>query len=48
MKENSVEDWVGRKFWIAADVVADGTTKYPLYDAEGNAAGVLVTITEKA
>jgi len=46
--ENSVADWVGRKFWIAATATADGTTKYPLYDADGNAAGVTVTITAKA
>lgn len=45
MKENSIADWVGRKFYIIADAVADGTTKYPLYDAEGQEAGVLVTIT---
>ena len=48
VKENSVADWVGQKFWIAADAVADGQTKYPLYDAEGNAVGVQVAITAKA
>lgn len=48
MKENSIADWVGRKFYIIADAVADGTTKYPLYDAEGQEAGVLVAITPTA
>ena len=48
VKENSVPEWVGQKFWIAADATADGTTKYPLYDAEGNAVGVQVSITAKA
>ena len=48
MKENSVADWVGRKFYIIANAAADGTTKYPLYDAEGNEAGILVTITPLA
>lgn len=46
--ENSITDWVGRKYWIAADAAADGETKNPLYDAEGNAVGVLVTVTAKA
>ena len=45
VKENSIADWVGRKFYIIDDAVADGTTKYPLYDAEGQEAGVLVAIT---
>ena len=48
VKENSIPEWVGRKFWIAADAAADGTTKHPLYDAEGQPAGVTVTVTAKA
>ncbi len=48
VKENSVAEWVGRKFYIIATAAADGETKYPLYDAEGNEAGILVTITPTA
>ena len=48
VKENSIPEGVGRKFWIAADAAADGTTKHPLYDAEGQPAGVTVTVTAKA
>ena len=48
VKENSVPEWVGRKFYIIADAVADGTTKYPLLDAEGNDTNVKVTITPVA
>ena len=48
MKENSIAEWVGRKFYIISTATADGTTKYPLYDAEGQEAGVLVTITPTA
>lgn len=39
-------DFVGQKFYIDKDANPDGETKYPLYDAEGNAVGILVTITE--
>ena len=45
VKENSEAEWVGNKYYIAADAVADGETKYDLYDAEGQAVGVKVTIT---
>ena len=38
--------WVGRKFFIKADAEADGTTKYPLLDAEGQRIEVSVSITE--
>jgi hypothetical protein len=39
-------DFVGQKFYIDKDANPDGETKYPLYDAEGNAVGILFTITE--
>ena len=48
VKENSIPEWVGRKFWIAADAATDGTTKNPLYDAEGQPIDVTVTVTAKA
>lgn len=48
VKENTVAEWLGRKFFIQADAVADGTTKYPLLDAEGNSAEVVVTVTPHA
>jgi len=48
VKENTEPEWVGRKFYIISTAVADGTTKYPLYDAEGQEVGVLVTITPTA
>ena len=48
MKENTEAEWVGRKFYIISTAIADGTTKYPLYDAEGQEAGVMVTITPVA
>lgn len=41
-----IADFVGQKFYIDKDANPDGETKYPLYDAEGNAVGILVTITE--
>lgn len=46
VKTNSEESWVGQKYYIIADANADGETKYDLYDAEGNAIGVKVTVTE--
>ena len=45
VKENSEPEWVGNKYYIAADAVADGETKYDLYDAEGQTVGVKITIT---
>ena len=48
VKENSVEGWAGQKFYIIATATADGTTKYDLYDAEGQTVGVKVSITEQA
>jgi hypothetical protein len=45
VKENSEAEWVGNKYYIAADAVADGETKYDLYDAEGQTVGVKITIT---
>ena len=48
VKTNTEPEWVGRKFYIISTATADGTTKYPLYDAEGQEAGVLVTITPTA
>lgn len=48
VKENSIAEWVGRKYWIAANAAADGETKNPLYDAEGQPVGVTVTVTAKA
>ena len=48
MKTNTEPEWVGRKFYIISTANADGETKYPLYDAEGQEAGVLVTITPTA
>lgn len=46
VKTNSIPEWVGRKYYIAADGTPDGTTKYDLYDADGNAICVKVTVTE--
>lgn len=43
--QNSVEGWVGRKFYVVANASADGTTKYDLHDDKGNAIGVKVAIT---
>lgn len=42
---NSVEGWAGNKYWVAADAEADGTTKYPLYEASDSAEGIGVTVT---
>lgn len=47
VKTNSEASWVGQKYYIIANAIADGTTKYDLYDAEGNAIGVKVTVTEQ-
>ena len=46
VKTNSVEGWVGQRFYIEAAAEADGTTKYDLRDAEGQLVNVKVTITE--
>lgn len=46
MTANSIPEWVGRKFYIAADADADGETLYELYDAEGQPANVKVKVTE--
>ena len=46
--ENSVAEWIGRKFYIISTAEANGETKYDLYDAEGDTVGVKVTITEQA
>ena len=48
VKENTVADWVGRKFYIISTAAADGTTKYPLLDAEGNDVNVTVSLTPAA
>lgn len=41
-----VESYVGQKVYIDKDADPDGTTKYPLYDGEGQALGIVVTIEE--
>ena len=46
VKTNSIPEWVGRKYYIIANATADGTTKYDLYDAEGQTIGVKVSVTE--
>jgi hypothetical protein len=43
--ENSVEGFAGNKYFIIGTATANGTTKYPLYDAEGHDTGMTVTIT---
>ena len=48
VKENTEAEWVGRKFYIIATAAADGTTKYPLFDAEGNEVNVTVALTPVA
>ena len=45
VKENSVEGFVGNKYYIAGSATADGTTKYALYDGEGHDTGMKVTIS---
>ena len=45
VKENSVEGFVGMKFFIVGTATANGTTKYPLLDAHGEDTGMSVTIT---
>lgn len=42
----NAQDFTGMKFWVASDATADGTTLYPLYDAEGNEVGISVKISE--
>ena len=44
--ENSVEGFVGRMFYIVASASTDGTTKYDLFDSEGQATEIKVTVTE--
>ena len=46
MKTNSIPEWVGRTYYIIANATADGTTKYDLYDADGQTIGVKVSVTE--
>ena len=48
MKTNSEASWIGQKYYIIANATADGTTKYDLYDANGNTIGVKVTVAESA
>ncbi len=43
--ENSVDGFVGQKFYVVATATADGTTKYDLYDLTGTATGMKVTIS---
>lgn len=45
VKENSVEGFVGLKFFVVATATADDTTKYALYDAQGHDTGMKVTIS---
>ena len=46
VKENSIPEWVGRTYYIIANATANGTTKYDLYDADGQTIGVKVSVTE--
>lgn len=46
--ENSVDGFVGQKFYVVGTATADGTTKYDLYDLTGNATGMKVTISASA
>lgn len=46
VKTNSEAGWVGEKFFVISSAEADGTTKYDLYDSNGDTVGVKVTITE--
>ena len=39
-------DFVGMKFFVASDATPDGTTLYPLYDANKQLVGIKVKITE--
>ena len=48
IKENSIPEWVGRRYYIISSAAADGETKYDLYDEQGSAIGVKVTVTETA
>ncbi len=45
VKENSVEGFAGNKYFIIGTAVADSTTKYHLFDAQGQDTGMQVTIT---
>ena len=45
VKENSVEGFAGKKYFIVGTATADSTTKYALYDAQGHDTGMKVTIT---
>lgn len=46
--DNSLAGWEGRKFFLISSADADGETKYDLYDANGDAVGVKVTITAQS
>ena len=43
---NTVAEFVGQKFYVVATATADGSTKYDLFDTEGSATGMKVTISE--
>lgn len=43
---NTVAEFVGQKFYVVATATADGSTKYDLFDTEGSANGMKVTISE--
>lgn len=45
---NSVDGFVGNKYWLADDAVADGTTLYPLYETSESvdSVGISVKITK--
>ena len=43
--ENSVDGFVGQKFYVVATATPNGTTKYDLYDLTGTATGMKVTIS---
>ena len=45
VKENSVEGFAGKKYFVVGTATADGTTKYALLDGEGHDTGMKVTIT---
>ena len=44
--QNSVDGFVGQKYYVVATATANGTTKYDLYDLDGKATGMKVTITQ--
>ena len=44
--QNSVDGFVGNKYYVVATATANGSTKYDLYDLDGKATGMKVTIAQ--